>query len=71
MPTRALSEIHEVIFNNPEGGARGVIEYYRVYFRMKPACRHALAGLYPGNHQCATAVAKQPDAQLVPGADVA
>ena len=27
-PDRSLPRIHEVIFNNPEGGARGLIEYY-------------------------------------------
>ena len=27
-PDRSLPQIHEVIFNNPEGGARGLIEYY-------------------------------------------
>ena len=27
-PDRCLPRIHEVIFNNPEGRARGLIEYY-------------------------------------------
>ena len=28
IPTRALSEIHKVIFNNPEGEIQRIIEYY-------------------------------------------
>ena len=47
MPTRALSEIHEVILNNPEGGARGIIE---VYLQIKHASRHVLIDLYHGSY---------------------
>ena len=50
MPTRALSEIHEVILNNPEGGARGIIEYYWVYLQIKHASRHVLIDLYHGSY---------------------
>ncbi len=48
MYTRALSRIHEVIFNNPEGVARGIIEYYWVYILYKARRRHALIFLHPG-----------------------
>ncbi len=48
MSTRALSKIHEVILNNPEGVARGIIEYYFVYNLDKAHSRHALIVLYPG-----------------------
>ncbi len=47
MSTRSLSKIHEVIFNNPEGVARG-IEYYWVYILVKARRRHVLIFLYPG-----------------------
>ncbi len=48
MSIRALSKTHEVIFNNPEGVARGITEYYWVYILDKARRRHALIFLYPG-----------------------
>ena len=43
----ALSGIHKAIFNNPEGIARGIIEYCWVYSSIRaPPSRHGLAGLY-------------------------
>ena len=49
MPTRAVSEIHEVILDNPEGGARGIIEYYLVYVQIKHASRHVLTNTWAHN----------------------
>ena len=40
--TRALSEIHEVILDNPE--------YYWVYLQIKHASRHVLIDLYHGSY---------------------
>ena len=41
-----LHQIHEVIFTNPEGEARGVGEYYRVCLD-EDTSRHDLTVLYP------------------------
>ena len=40
MPTRGVYEIPEVIFNKPEGVARGFIKYYRGYFCVYTPGRH-------------------------------
>ena len=50
MPSRALSEIHEVILHSPLGSALGIIDYYFVYLQIKQASRHVLIDLYHGSY---------------------
>ena len=50
MPTSVLYKIHEVIFNNPEGRPRGIIEFYWKHFGTLSMWVGMLwKNLHPGN----------------------